>query len=71
MAKLSLLGYEDGVYKIFVGGQCTTILYKRIDGVWHLYQEFSETWIKTFNQECISFLNKTDRTIKLKKLLDK
>lgn len=70
MAKLSLLGYEDGVYKIFVIGQSTIVLYKRIDGEWHLHDNFQEKWIKTTNKDNIAFLNKLDRTLKLKKLLD-
>ena len=71
MANLTFLGYEDGVYKIFVVGQSTTILYKRIDGIWHLYDNIEEEWAKTTNQTNIAFLNKLDRTFKLKKLLDK
>ena len=71
MARYSLLGCEDGVYKIFVGGQCVTLLCKRIDGEWHFYESFDDSWRKIVKPETISFLNKIDRTIKLKKLLDK
>jgi len=71
MARYSLLGYEEGVYTIFVIGQSTTVLYKRISGEWNVYDPFNESWSKTTNQDVLGFLNKIDRTIKLKKLLDK